>query len=409
MNFRPITLAAGTAVAPTSVCAARIIRSWSCSRFLVCVAGALCLLPQAGCSKEDAIRHYTIVRQTEGAGTPKGVAATAPDQDHRMLAAIAPHGSQNWFFKVMAPADVLGKEQLTDFLTLIKSIEFGDGDDASPKWDLPEGWRERPGSGMRFATLEFTAGGATQELTVTRLGARGGDNEDEDILANVNRWRGQLQLEPISLEDMPKTTLRMPRKDGGSAVLINLVGRPGSRPMQGGAPFAPFASGDRPRPAAAPPGGGADERTPPLTYDTPQEWLPGKVGGMRKAAFEVHDREQKIEITAIDLPAAGGAMLPNVNRWRDQVGLAPITQAELDRDLKPISIGKLTGQRIELVGVEKEGRRQTIHGAIVTADDKAWFFKLQGDAALAERERERFIAFVESIRIQGAEGADNGK
>ena len=39
-------------------------------------------------------------------------------------------------------------------------------------------------------------------------------------------------------------------------------------------------------------------------------------------------------------------------------------------------------------------------GAILNAGGRVWFFKLQGDAGSAERERERFRAFVESVKFE---------
>lgn len=59
-------------------------------------------------------------------------------------------------------------------------------------WELPEGWRQvENAQSMRFATIH--AGDAAQplEISVTHLpGSAGG------IIANVNRWRGQLGLPP---------------------------------------------------------------------------------------------------------------------------------------------------------------------------------------------------------------------
>jgi hypothetical protein len=55
-------------------------------------------------------------------------------------------------------------------------------------WTTPKGWIERPGDGMRAATL-IPPGRGRAEVTVIALpGDVGGE------LANVNRWRGQLGL-----------------------------------------------------------------------------------------------------------------------------------------------------------------------------------------------------------------------
>ena len=60
-------------------------------------------------------------------------------------------------------------------------------------WNVPAGWTQQPGSDMRVATLLPPAAAGKAELSIIQLsGDAGGD------LANVNRWRGQLGLEPVS-------------------------------------------------------------------------------------------------------------------------------------------------------------------------------------------------------------------
>lgn len=139
---------------------------------------------------------------------------------------------------------------------------------------------------------------------------------------------------------------------------------------------------------------------PQLSCDTPQGWTPGDASGMRKLAFVVQDGERKVEITAIDLAASAGALLPNVNRWRSQIQLGEITQEELEKSVRPILVAGLDGQYVELVGPEKADPRQAILGVVAIRGERAWFFKLSGDADLALREKERFEAFVKSIRFE---------
>ena len=139
---------------------------------------------------------------------------------------------------------------------------------------------------------------------------------------------------------------------------------------------------------------------PRLTCDTPQGWTPGSTGGMRKLAFAVQDGERKVEITAIDLAASAGGLLPNVNRWRGQIQLSEITQEELDKAVKPIPVAGAEGQYVELVGPEDADPRQAILGVVAMLGERAWFFKLSGDADLALREKERFEEFVKSVRFE---------
>lgn len=377
----------------------------------------------SGCDSGDEISSYTVPKphvlfETNHVDSdrPAGAEPRSPDDRDRMIAAIVPQGGQTWFLKVTGPDEAV-QDQMESFLAFVQSIEL---EAAGPKWTLPAGWQQEPGSGMRFATLQLPSAAGPLELSV--IGLPSGGDTDEYALSNINRWRGQLGLGPTTSDQLfaegnrGEETLKVKTNDGTTAILVNLVGQMKDTGM-GNAPFA-SGQGRSPRPtaprAAAPrssansPAGSATVKNP-VSYDAPEGWVTGPASGMRKAAFLVRDGEQQAEITIIDLAAAAGDLLPNVNRWRGQVQLGPTTGAQLQQELKPIAMGSVAGQYVELVGPESAAKPQTILAVIAVHDDKAWFIKLMGDAALAEREKERFQSFVESIRFQGAEGVDNGK
>ena len=151
---------------------------------------------------------------------------------------------------------------------------------------------------------------------------------------------------------------------------------------------------------------------PPLTFETPDGWVaaPEEAGGITKAAFSVKQDKQEVRITVTDVTAAAGELLPNINRWRLEVGLKkPISQQELDREVKQIEVGGARGHYVDIVGAESPEGRQSILGVIVIHEGTAWFFKLKGDAELAEREKKRFEAFVQSVRFQSSRGAGHAK
>ena len=80
------------------------------------------------------------------------------------------------------------------------------------KWALPKGWTSTPGNGMRFATI-LTAAPEKLELSVVCLpGSAGGE------LANVNRWRGQIGLEPMEQSAMDAARKNVKSKAGVTSV-----------------------------------------------------------------------------------------------------------------------------------------------------------------------------------------------
>src|SRR5688500_3764081 len=120
---------------------------------------------------------------------PNVAASAGPQQ--RMLAAILPAGTQVWHFKLQGPADGVGGQK-DQFETFLKSVSFTSA--GQPQWTVPAGWKQLPGEGMRFATFQVLPDVNPQlELTVTPLGP-----ESAALGPNVNRWRGQVGLSPIS-------------------------------------------------------------------------------------------------------------------------------------------------------------------------------------------------------------------
>ena len=60
-------------------------------------------------------------------------------------------------------------------------------------WTLPTGWTTKPAGQMRLGSFSFEAkDGYSVDISVVKLaGEAGGD------MANINRWRGQIQLKPV--------------------------------------------------------------------------------------------------------------------------------------------------------------------------------------------------------------------
>ena len=121
-----------------------------------------------------------------------------------MLAAIVLRPDKAWFFKAVGP-DAQMAEHADAFRSLLRSVRFVD---EKPQWTLPEGWRQKPGSGMRFATLQFGPADQPLELTVIPLGVPPGE-PSAYILSNVNRWRQQLQMPPVAAGVPDKQTAQI--------------------------------------------------------------------------------------------------------------------------------------------------------------------------------------------------------
>ncbi|MCA9114295.1 MAG: hypothetical protein KDA79_04365 [Planctomycetaceae bacterium] len=347
----------------------------------------LCTMAGFGCQQEESISRYRVARLE----SQPAAGDMTPSAPQRMLAAVVPHEDRAWFFKIMGPDEPVAA-LAEPFVGFLKTLKFSPADGA-PTWQLPEGWSRSDAedrSGMRFATIQA----GSQELTVIPLPA--GETREQTVLSNINRWRGQVGLKPVTTAELKDSGAVSFEVDGHEVTMVNLYGTP-----TGGMSGAPFAGGLTGTGGAAPP---RTDRTPPaaggkLKYEVPAGWTERPASGMRKAAFEVKQAGKSVEITVIDLAAAAGARLPNVNRWRGQIGLKAVTQEELDAAIQKIDMGGTPGDYVVLVGPEDADKPETILGVIAEHGGKSWFVKLHGSSELAAKEKERFEQFARSLRF----------
>lgn len=338
-----------------------------------------------GCTRQREIRRIQA---------PKPLAENRPD---RMLGAVLLKSPAAWFFKVAGPQESVEKIEPA-FEAVVKSANFDDA--GTLTWETPKDWKRRDGAGsIRFATLEIPqADGKPLEVSITRL-PFAGEEEARYVLKNINRWRGQMSQRDLYIFELQRETKRVPTAAKLDAYLTVINGRQTGGPMAG-APFAGSAGGPPPTgpsagPAAGPaPAGGGPPAGSPLAYEMPKGWTPGRVGGMRKAAFEVRGDKGRLEITVIDLSASAGGLLSNVNRWRGQVQLNRVDEKTLKAESREIDMNGVKGTLVELVGP-----RETILGVIAPTPGKTWFVKAKGDKELAAQEKGRFEQFVRSLKL----------
>lgn len=358
--------------------------------YRLAVAVFLSCLASPGCRRADEISHYTV--ESSEANPSHGSILSDGGEPTLMLGAIIPHGERTWFFKAMGPPAELEGEGET-FRQFIRSVHFSLDEKSAPEWTVPDGWTQQPGSGMRHATLQIGDGGP--ELTVIALPTP--DGGDEYLLSNINRWREQIQLAPIQSDQLATESELVPL-EGCEATVVSMSGfQPvtakapmvANEKIKSNAPASHFDSG-----FLSSPRGSSIQCTPP------DEWSPGRVDGMRKEAYSVEREGQRVEITVIDLTADVAELLPNVNRWRQQVQLEETTAEALASEMKAFHAGAAVGNYVELIGPETAEPRQTILAVVALHSGRAWFFKLIGDTKLAAEERERFESFVRSVQFR---------
>jgi hypothetical protein len=98
----------------------------------------------------------------------------------------------------------------------VASTNQGSGaDEPQLEFKKPEGWTEAPPKAFSLAT--FVAGERDKRVEITVSSAGG------DLLANVNRWRGQVALPPWNKDDLAKGAAKIETL-GASGDYVQLVG-----------------------------------------------------------------------------------------------------------------------------------------------------------------------------------------
>lgn len=285
------------------------------------------------------------------------------------------------------------------------------------QWDLPPGWRVEPNrSAMRFATLSAGSGDNAIEVSITKLaGAAGG------VGPNINRWRTQLGLEPISDADAAASATEIKAR-GAAGWLVDLSGPADEQedwePKRMLAAIFPgkdsswfikttatastieahrsaFVAlcesvrfGATPRAAT-----GAQKREVPKWGDLPDGWrLDAQPKPMSVASLSVSNGSQQASLTITPL---GGPqdLLDNINRWRRQVGLGPLSGLD-EQPPTPIEVARQPGHLVDAAGAEKH-----ILGVISTRGGMTWFYKLTGPDPLVAEQKAAFESFIRSIEF----------
>lgn len=136
----------------------------------------------AGCHKQDQITRYRVPKQK--------IAAAQVTQE--MLVALTERDGEVYFFKTVGPTDRIERQHGL-VRTFLQQLQFPSDKNSSPTWQLPQGWSERKGSGMRIATITLDKPPQALELIVSSLRQTNPD-WNAYLASNLNRWRGQMGL-----------------------------------------------------------------------------------------------------------------------------------------------------------------------------------------------------------------------
>jgi hypothetical protein len=144
-----------------------------------------------------------------------------------------------------------------------------------------------------------------------------------------------------------------------------------------------------------------------LTYDTPAAWTAAPGDQFSTVAFEVSEGDAAARVTVSQLAGDGGGLLENINRWRRQINLPALSDAELSTQTEPMTVAGIAGTYLECTGTNAQGDPEGLAGWIGLSDGRSWFVKIRGNTALVGRQRDTFKTFLQSLKIDPAKGGSN--
>jgi hypothetical protein len=100
-----------------------------------------------------------------------------------------------------------------------------------------------------------------------------------------------------------------------------------------------------------------------------------------------------VTVTALGGPAGG--LLANVNRWRDQVGLARTTEEQLKKDQRPLDVAGGPAAYFDLAGADKH-----ILVVVLPHGGQTYFLKMTGSPGEVGKQQGAFEAFAKSVRFE---------
>jgi hypothetical protein len=310
--------------------------------------------------------------------------------------------------------------------------------------ETPAGWEARPPERMRVASFQIAGDGGrlAQMALIPMPGTRGIE------LESINLWREELGLTSFNQEQFQAEAKSIAVGDvrGQYFEMMSNTSRPGEEFKRGtlGVVFEregmlwfakltgegalvgeqkekfqaylkslEFHAGAHGEPAvAARPTENAQTSDRPISANTgklptdstlprwspPANWKEKTPGPMLTAAYNVDGDPAQAEVTISKLAGEGGGMVPNITRWRGQLGLPAVSEAEIQKAITFIEVdGQRSTYMVDLKGTNtRTGKPARMLAAGVPRGSETWFYKLMGDDAVVEKEKDAFVKFITS-------------
>ncbi len=136
---------------------------------------------------------------------------------------------------------------------------------------------------------------------------------------------------------------------------------------------------------------------PGLAWSAPASWIAKPGSAMRKGSYAIKGDGGEADLSITAFPGDVGGDLANINRWRGQIQLGPISAGDLASAVQRLERNGLKIGVVDLGGATGPAPQRTL-AAMVPHEGSTWFFKLTGPDALVAKEKAAFMAFLDTVK-----------
>lgn len=130
-----------------------------------------------------------------------------------------------------------------------------------------------------------------------------------------------------------------------------------------------------------------------LKWSAPKGWIEKETNSIRVGSYDLPNiGDKKGELSIIILAGDGGGIIPNLNRWRGQIGLTPSGAKEIENSLQTTK-GKLGSFRYTQI----TNKDKSILAAFTMNKGKTIYIKASGNTLVLEKQKRAFIEFIKGI------------
>ena len=238
-------------------------------------------------------------------------------------------------------------------------------------------------------------------------GENAGSGEKARILAAITRREGTAWFFKMTGDDA-----LVAAQKPAFIEFLKSVSLPSASAMTGLPPSHPPIGGASELPPSHPPIGGgmmeaqggaaASSGQEKPTWQVPSGWQETPGGQFLVAKFLVKGADDsQAAVNVSESAGTGGGVLANLNRWRGQLGLVPVDEADLSKQVQPLDASGTKASLVEMTGTDpRTGQKTRLVAAIVPQGQQTWFYKLMGSEQVVDQQRDAFTRFVQTAKYQ---------